>query len=116
MTAMKVREEFEQCADRLRALTDSHRLQMIDVLFRGEATVSSLSSAANLHITMASHHLSVLLKAGIVTSRRQGRFVYYSLHPDVVSFDNGDRREQLNLGHCVIDFQSPELAMQLRAD
>jgi len=110
---MKAREDFEHCAGRLRALTDSHRLLMIDVLFQGEATVSALSSAAGLHITMASHHLSVLLKAGIVKTRRQGRFVYYSLHPDVLLAGEGKLPEKLNLGMCVVDFDSPEISMQL---
>jgi DNA-binding transcriptional ArsR family regulator len=108
LALMKDRQEFERCADRLKALTDPSRLRMIDALFQGEATVSSLAEVVGQQITMASHHLSVLLKAGVVTSRRDGRFVYYSLHPDVVRRKDDKLLRQINLVDCTVDFEMAE--------
>jgi DNA-binding transcriptional ArsR family regulator len=102
---------FESCAKKLATLTDASRLHMLDALLDApELTVSALGSVAGLHITMASHHLSVLLKAGIVTARRSGRFVFYSLHPTVAQYQDGQRRRALHLGGCVVYLDSASVA------
>jgi len=107
---MKVREDFERIADRLKALADPGRLQMLDYLFQGEATVSTLSQVSGQQITMTSHHLSVLLKANLVTSRREGRFVYYALHPSVSSWQDGKLVRRINLVDCRVEFVPSEVA------
>lgn len=99
------REEFERCAVRMKALTDPCRLRMIDRLFQGEAIVSEIAKSVGETISMASHHLSILLNAGIVQYRREGRCVHYSLHPDVVLRKDGELTQLLNLGCCKIDFE-----------
>jgi DNA-binding transcriptional ArsR family regulator len=81
---------------------------LIAMLESGEQTVSALAGIAGLNLAMASHHLSVLLDAGIVKARRQSRFVYYSLAPGVASH----RGKMLNLGCCVVGFDAMEAAGQ----
>ncbi len=73
--------------------------------FQGEATVSALCAAVGLNISMGSHHLSILLESGIVKSRKDGRFVYYSLNPDVVQNQDGRLIQRIDLGACIIDLE-----------
>jgi ArsR family transcriptional regulator, virulence genes transcriptional regulator len=100
---MREQDEYEQCADKLKALTDRNRLLLIHDLLGGERTVSSLAAFAGLHITMASHHLSILHKVGIVTARKTGRYVYYALNPEVARYD-GNGLLAIDLGGCIVRF------------
>jgi ArsR family transcriptional regulator, nickel/cobalt-responsive transcriptional repressor len=102
---VKEREEFERCATKLKALAEPNRLRIVNILLAGEATVSAISEAISQPITMTSHHLGIMLKAGLVQCRRQGRFVCYSLHPDVLRLNDGKPLEQINLGCCVVNFE-----------
>jgi ArsR family transcriptional regulator, nickel/cobalt-responsive transcriptional repressor len=102
---VKEHEEFERCATRLKALAEPSRLRIIDYLFGGEKSVSVLSEAVGQPISMVSHHLGIMHKAGLVCYRKNGRFVYYSLHPDVLRLNDGKPLEQINLGCCVVKFE-----------
>jgi DNA-binding transcriptional ArsR family regulator len=62
-----------------RALADPKRLCVLECLSAGELSVGELSSLAQCHVPNMSQHLSVLRAAGLVTSRREGSTVYYSL-------------------------------------
>lgn len=72
---MQEREEFEQRAKRLKTLTEPCRLQPIIALFDRVWHVGALASICSVDIATASPSLGLLLKAGIVTSRRRGRLV-----------------------------------------
>ncbi len=62
-----------------RALADPKRLCVLECLAAGELSVGDLSSRARCQVPNMSQHLSVLRSAGLVTSRRVGSTVYYSL-------------------------------------
>jgi hypothetical protein len=49
----------------------------------------------------------VLRQAGIVRSRKRGRFVYYSLVPGFHHTEQGGRKEFLDLGCCRLEMPSP---------
>jgi DNA-binding transcriptional ArsR family regulator len=57
----------------------------------------------------ASHHLVKLREAGLIQSRKKGRFVVYSLTPDVFSDAPGGASEHLNLGCCRLELPPPEI-------
>lgn len=97
----------------MKALTDPCRLRMIALLFQGEAIVSDIAKAVGETISMASHHLGILLKAGVVKNRREGRCVHYSLHPDVVLWKDGELTQLLNLGCCKINFEPERPVVEL---
>jgi ArsR family transcriptional regulator len=63
------------------ALGDDTRLRMIALLTHGELCVCHIEEALELKQANASRHLGILRAAGIVTSRREDRWVYYSLAP-----------------------------------
>ena len=71
---------------------------------RENQIVSELADLLNSQIVNVSHHLGVLRHAGLVQDVKHGRFVVYSLHPDV--FRPGDDNhpvDHLDLGCCRLE-------------
>jgi ArsR family transcriptional regulator len=66
-----------------RALGDETRLRLIERLRHGEQCVCDLTDELEAGQSRLSFHLKTLKDAGIVTDRREGRWVYYALRPDV---------------------------------
>jgi DNA-binding transcriptional ArsR family regulator len=64
------------------ALSDPTRRQVLDLLAaRGEGSASALAAAMPVSRPAVIKHLTVLDRAGLVESRRQGREVLYSVRP-----------------------------------
>jgi len=63
----------------LKALADVNRLAIISLLGKGEMCVCHIWSALALPQNLVSHHLRVLKQAGLVTSRKDGLKVHYSI-------------------------------------
>ena len=62
-----------------RGLADASRLALLDALRSGEKTVSELVTETGLSQSNASGHLACLKECGLVTSRQEGRFIFYAL-------------------------------------
>ena len=62
-----------------KALADENRLRMLLALQPGELCVCQLTELLGLAMSTVSKHLSVLYQAGLVTVRKEGRWMYYSL-------------------------------------
>lgn len=67
------------------ALGDETRLQLLERLRAGEQCVCDLTDSLETAQSRLSFHLKVLKDAGLVTDRRDGRWVYYAL--DVPALD-----------------------------
>jgi ArsR family transcriptional regulator, arsenate/arsenite/antimonite-responsive transcriptional repressor len=63
------------------ALSDETRLRIVQMLQRGECCVCDLTGALDAAQSRLSFHLKTLREAGLVSDRRCGRWVYYSLVP-----------------------------------
>src|SRR4030067_2043536 len=61
-----------------RALDDTSRLRILKLLSRGELCVCQIEQALKISQTLTSRHLSVLRMTGIVRTRKEGQWVYYS--------------------------------------
>jgi ArsR family transcriptional regulator len=84
---MSSQDVFRQQARVLKALANESRLQIVDRLSRGEASVGQLRALVGSDMSTVSKHLSVLRAHGIVDDRRDGNSVYYRLlTPCVCSF------------------------------
>lgn len=70
---------FAEFAAVARALGHPHRLEIIEHLAQGERSVEALSERVGLSVANASQHLQQLRRAGLVASRRNGKFVIYRL-------------------------------------
>lgn len=75
---------FEQFALIARTLGHPHRLDLLEQLAQGERTVEQLADKIGLSIANASQHLQRMARAGLVASRRDGKFVNYRLSDDAV--------------------------------
>jgi DNA-binding transcriptional ArsR family regulator len=67
--------------DVLAALAEPNRRRLLELLRRGEMTVTELASHFRITRPAISQHLGVLAEAGLVEVRREGRFRYYRLDP-----------------------------------
>jgi rhodanese-related sulfurtransferase/DNA-binding transcriptional ArsR family regulator len=67
-----------------KALAHAHRLELLEQLAQGERSVEILADRTGLSIANASQHLQQMRRAGLVTSRREGKFVYYRLMDDSI--------------------------------
>jgi DNA-binding transcriptional ArsR family regulator len=64
-----------------RALADPSRRAIFERLTRGEAAVKDLTARFDISQPAVSQHLATLRSAGLVSERRDGRFVYYRVEP-----------------------------------
>jgi DNA-binding transcriptional ArsR family regulator len=65
--------------ERLRVMAESNRIGLLEALNQGEASVQELAEAICTSHQKVSKHLGVLYGAGMVSRRRQGASVRYSL-------------------------------------
>jgi ArsR family transcriptional regulator len=69
-------------AEFFRVLADEARLKMLWLLFNNrELCVCDFVEVLGITQSKASRHLRILYQAGLVTDRRDGLWVYYSLRP-----------------------------------
>jgi DNA-binding transcriptional ArsR family regulator len=68
---------FEPVAERLRVLADANRLRILNVLREAESSVDRIVGKVGTSQPNVSRHLALLLRAGIVTRRQEGRQVRY---------------------------------------
>jgi DNA-binding transcriptional ArsR family regulator len=70
----------------LRSVNHKLRQSMIKLLEENEEmTVTELYVKLRLEQSVASQHLAILRRAGVVATRREGKFIYYSLNKDRIS-------------------------------
>ena len=74
----------EQFAHLGRALANTHRVEILDLLAQGERSVEVLASRARSSVGLASAHLQVLRRSGLVSSRRDGTRIVNRLSGDDV--------------------------------
>jgi rhodanese-related sulfurtransferase/predicted transcriptional regulator len=66
-------------ANLIKAISNPHRLEIIDLLAQGEKTVENISTETSISVANASQHLQVLKSVNLVDIRREGNFIYYRL-------------------------------------
>ena len=79
MVATAVLPHLDRTARWFHALSEPTRLEIVVLLSHGERCVCELQDALAAAQSRLSFHLAVLKEAGIVTDRREGRWVYYTL-------------------------------------
>jgi rhodanese-related sulfurtransferase len=73
---------FVQFAAIAKTLGHAHRLELLEQLAQGERTVDVVAQRVGLSVANASQHLQHLRRAGLLRSRRQGKFIFYALSDD----------------------------------
>ncbi|TAN24965.1 MAG: ArsR family transcriptional regulator [Actinomycetota bacterium] len=59
------------------AISDPNRLALLEFLVEGERSATECVQLLELAQSRVSSHLACLINCGFITSRRQGRFVFY---------------------------------------
>ena len=67
-----------------KAFCDENRVRILNLLRGGEKCACRLLEELNITQPTLSHHMSVLCGCGIVKSRREGKWMYYSICCDGV--------------------------------
>ena len=70
---------FDGLASVAKALGNGRRAELVDVLAQGERRVEELATEIDQSVANTSQHLQLLLRTGLVRTRREGTRVYYSL-------------------------------------
>ncbi len=71
---------FDNTATIFKALSDSNRLMIVDMLLNGEQCACQLLDELNISQSTLSHHMKSLCEAGIVNCRREGKWMHYSIN------------------------------------
>ncbi|WP_312433529.1 ArsR/SmtB family transcription factor [Lacrimispora sp.] len=73
-------EKYIQNAKVLKALSDPKRLRIVDMLSCGELCACNILEKFHITQPTLSHDMKVLMNAGLVKARREGKWIYYSLN------------------------------------
>ncbi len=93
-------------AELLSALANANRLMVLCHLLKGEMAVGPLAEAVGMNQSALSQQLSKLRALKFVTTRREGRTIYYKLDSEEVA-------KVLETLYCI--YCAPELAEQSTA-
>jgi ArsR family transcriptional regulator len=74
-------ESLADVARLFHALSDPTRIEILERLRNGERCVCELTDVLDAAQSRLSFHLRTLREAGLVTDRKEGRWVYYTLVP-----------------------------------
>ena len=62
-----------------KALGDENRIRILKLLHSGEKCACKLLEELNISQSTLSHHMKILCDAGIVTGRKEGKWMHYSV-------------------------------------
>ncbi|MFM7289626.1 MAG: ArsR/SmtB family transcription factor [Planctomycetia bacterium] len=114
----------ERCAKLLASLASPERLKIVRFLAEESHNVGEVAAMLGVPVVNASHHLHVLEVSGLITGRKEGRFVWYAMQPGVLERlpkaagrkggRKGGRCDTLNLCCCQIVLPPERLAASAR--
>ncbi len=70
---------YEKALPALKALCDETRLSILSMLSGGEKCACRIQDAFECSQPTISYHMRVLVESGLVTARREGALIYYTL-------------------------------------
>lgn len=80
---------LQRAAECLGTLAHHHRLRMVQLLLSGKHTVGELAEACGVPSPVASGHLRLMQRVGLLIPERDGRNVYYKITepalPDIIA-------------------------------
>jgi len=73
-------EKYAENAILFKALADQNRLMIVDMLSCGELCACKILEKFNFTQPTLSHHMKTLCDCGLVSCRKEGKWMYYSLN------------------------------------
>ena len=83
--ATRTSPDLGRAVELFHALSDSTRLEILEMLRDGERCVCELQDELEAAQSRLSFHLRVLKEAGLVSDRRDGRWSYYRIVPNALA-------------------------------
>lgn len=71
---------YDELAKIFKVLNDPKRLKIINMLSTGELCACKIQEAFDVSQPTLSHHMNVLCTTGLVSSRKEGKWMYYTLN------------------------------------
>ena len=87
--------QYKKMAGIFKALSDPKRVKIIDLLSCGEMCACVLLKCFEITQPTLAHDMKVLIEAGIVSSRKEGRRTFYSLNWDALEKMSRRMKEML---------------------
>lgn len=75
-----MKQNYEENAKIIKAISDSSRLKIVDILSCGEMCACDILEHFDFTQPTLSHHMKVLMDCGIVECRREGLWSFYFLN------------------------------------
>lgn len=91
-----------------KALSDENRIRILKILRSGEKCACKLLEELNIRQPTLSHHMKILCDAGIVTGRKEGKWMYYSICCDGVKHVRALMKELLLVENIPADCECKE--------
>lgn len=95
-----------ECAVWLKALAEPLRLEIVQLLVEAPRTVTAIAEGLGVEMSTASHHLQVMLHAGLVEVTKEGRYSVYRINSEFLQKDTAQQLATLDFGCC--KFQLPD--------
>lgn len=73
-------DKYSQNALLFKALADTNRLMIVDMLSCGELCACKILEGLGITQPTLSHHMKILCDCGLVSSRKDGKWTHYSLN------------------------------------
>jgi ArsR family transcriptional regulator, arsenate/arsenite/antimonite-responsive transcriptional repressor len=67
-----------------KALNDATRREILEMLQKKDLTAGEIAEKFHISFPSISHHLDLLKQAQLVTTKKEGQFVYYSIDTTVM--------------------------------
>ncbi len=67
-----------------KALSDPTRRKILELLKQGSLSAGDIAGHFDMTRPSISHHLDLLRQAGLVSSRKEGQYVFYELNTSIV--------------------------------
>ena len=74
-----MQSKYEKIAGVFKAFCDENRLMILELLKDGEKCACRLLDELNIGQSTLSHHMKLLCDTGVVASRKEGKWTYYSI-------------------------------------
>ena len=87
---------MKKLSDYFKALSDDTRLKIIQLLTEYEMCVCEIEDRLGMSQPAVSHHIGILKNTGLISGRRQGKWIYYSINGKQF-MDNHNNFKQLAL-------------------
>ena len=96
MSEQNTEDQLYDLADLFRMFADSTRVRILYALLAGEVPVTELANGLNMTASAVSHQLRILKDSKLVSARREGKAILYSLADDHVRMILNMGMEHLN--------------------